>query len=266
MTENQCFSSMLNAERALQASGETRRSYFDAYGLRLKLERRRLSKLLAWKDPTLIYDASRLWALMQIPALKLVVMVRDPLTWLAAHVCDTSEMCTSVQKDQGLCVDNADGSITRAPLIDWVDWCESQHNWEECTGMPQATPFFSSKIDNLMTYARLALEEDRPPEQQPVVELLALDSLKEDPKGFFDRLTEGLGARRIPSEKLAPLQNVASATAARACRAELLRVSSAVSPSNDYLAERLNQERKRLAHLLKTLSPLPLTPFWKQYL
>lgn len=89
----------------------------------------RFARNLYMSDPTLILTPERAWAMSQIPRAKFLVMLRDPVKWLASRLCRAP--CSPEWMQLGLC----DAAGRRAPMQKWLQHChkgsERGNTWEK---------------------------------------------------------------------------------------------------------------------------------------
>lgn len=164
------------------------------------LARDQRSRNLYMSDPTLLMNGDKVWAMSQIPRAKFLVMLRDPVKWLASRLCHTS--CSPERMQLGLC----DASGRRAPMQKWLQHChkgdsaESLQSWELCTRYSLMSPYISLHLRNLWNNV-LKKSPGR-------LAAFSLEAVKEDPEGAMDALEEFLRLPRRRQGTEMPKRNV----------------------------------------------------------
>ncbi|CAJ1370239.1 unnamed protein product [Effrenium voratum] len=193
------------------------------------------SKLLM-SDPTLMLSPDTIWAMLQLRMAKFLVMVRDPVSWFAASICRAG--CTLQHQRAALCHRLPSwakrfGSTWRAPLGNWLRFCEAHENWFPCANYSLATPYVSHRLQGLIEMlpgrSRLAV--------------VSLESLKAEPRRMMTAIYSFLGLRPAQRNFLSLNAHEASHPCQR------------LMQNDARLTHHFQSERAKLAAILKAFSP-----------
>lgn len=160
------------------------------------------------KDPTAIYNSRHIYILSQIPRLKFVVLMRDPIAWLYSAMYVSAFRCQQKHRDLGLCdkvATSSDidihGSMPHgsarngrrpeappmAPFSKWLAAAEKTGSWHMFMDIQSADPIFSPHVHWLLNMVG----------RRRVI-LLSLEAIEEFPKETMDALFYDLGVARLP--------------------------------------------------------------------
>mmetsp|Transcript_35147 Transcript_35147/g.81016 ORF Transcript_35147/g.81016 Transcript_35147/m.81016 type:complete len:349 (-) Transcript_35147:43-1089(-) len=206
-------------------------------------------------DPTIVFNPDKTWAMSQIRTAKFVVLVRDPLSWLASQICKTP--CTSDHKQLGLCYRNTKAvmkaggpQVWRAPLLTWLQVCLGEQTWWPCTDYSLGSPYFSDTLESLLTTV----------EPQSRVALVSLEGLQTTPMRTMRALYTFLDLDQAHVQMPASfaIHNVNAST--HVCRDAM--------QNDPKLSVFFSNERQNLARKLQKFSParLLLPLFWRRFL
>lgn len=162
----------------------------------------------ALKDPTAMYNHRHIYILSQIPRLRFVVLMRDPVAWLYSAMHVTAFRCQEAHRALGLCNKVATASdvdphgsmphgSTRngrrpeappmAPFSKWLAAAEKLGSWDMFMDIRSANPFFSAHLHWLLNMVG----------RRRVI-LLSLEAIEESPRETLDALFHDLGVARLP--------------------------------------------------------------------
>eukprot|EP00928_Gymnodinium_smaydae_P059354 TRINITY_DN42662_c0_g1_i1.p1 TRINITY_DN42662_c0_g1~~TRINITY_DN42662_c0_g1_i1.p1 ORF type:complete len:385 (+),score=66.20 TRINITY_DN42662_c0_g1_i1:116-1270(+) len=157
------------------------------FGRQLRRERRRggSDRKLLMRNPTMIYDLKHLWALDQISGLTFVVMLRDPMAWLASTIC--RRRCSEALERRRLCRNGI-------PVLHaWIRACSKLDDWSLCAGLPHASPRLARTVAPLLELIKY---------NKARVIVLSLESLMERPREVVNALSQRLGLPRLALPQL----------------------------------------------------------------